>query len=84
MSEFSSSFYQNLLAINLSLPFPSVLDLRIMYKGLKSGFASNSSLVADLDCAKEEFKSFYQLNYANRTRLSPLLYLNQYPSQRFL
>ena len=44
-----------------------------MYKGLKSGFASNSSHVADLDCAKEEFKSFYQLNYANRTRLSPLL-----------
>jgi hypothetical protein len=72
VSEFSPSFYQNLLVINLNLPSPSVLDLRIMYKRLKSNFASDWSLVADLDCAKEKLKYFYRLNYANRTRPSPL------------
>jgi hypothetical protein len=43
-----------------------------MYEGLKSDFASDWSLIADLDSAKEKLKSFYQLKYANHTRHSSL------------
>ena len=47
-------------------PFPPVLDPRIMYEGLKSDYASDPSLLADLDESMSKLKTFYQQNYARR------------------
>ena len=55
---------------------PPVLDPRIMYEGLKSDYAFDPSLLADLDQLKSKLKVFYQQNYAQHLQSAKL-----HPSQ---
>ena len=48
-----------------------VLDPRIMYEGLKSDYASDPSLLADLDESMSKLKTFYQKNYSRRLQPGP-------------
>jgi hypothetical protein len=45
-----------------------VLDPRIMYEGLRSDYAFDPSLLADLDKSKAKLKTFYQQNYARQSQ----------------
>ena len=49
-------------------PLSPVLDPRIMYEGLKSDYASDPSLLADLDKSMSKLKTFYQQTYARRSQ----------------
>jgi len=53
------------------LLFP-VLDPRIMYEGLRRDCASDPMLLTDLNNVQDQLKTFYNKNYANRTRQPPV------------
>ena len=49
-----------------------VLDPCIMYEGLRRDCALDGMLLTDLNNARDQLKTFYNKNYANRTRRPPV------------